>query len=187
MAARVTHLWRHPIKAHGAESVDRTLLTAVRTMPWDRVWAIGHEAAKPDSDADGWGLYEDRRQEMLTDCKERLVAGVKSEGTPPDAVALAIEQALFEPEPRTRYLVVPEQVEAGWTIAQAVEEMLAFNVGHEYTYSRDEIVELIDALWPFASGEKSWHDSDDEAEMMKIMDAWMERRAPEADDSLTPG
>jgi NAD(P)-dependent dehydrogenase (short-subunit alcohol dehydrogenase family) len=140
-----------------------------------------------DSDADDWGRYEDRRQEMLTDCKERLVAGVKSEGTPPDAVALAIEQALFEPEPRTRYLVVPEQVEAGWTIAQAVEEMLAFNVGHEYTYSRDEIVELIDALWPFASGEKSWHDSDDEAEMMKMMDAWMERRAPEADDSLTPG
>ena len=54
MDGAVTHLWRHPIKAHGAESVDRTVLTAGRTMPWDRVWAIGHEAAKPDSDADGW-------------------------------------------------------------------------------------------------------------------------------------
>lgn len=54
MIARVTHLWRHPIKAHGAESLARTSLAAGRTMPWDRVWAIAHEAAKPDGDADGW-------------------------------------------------------------------------------------------------------------------------------------
>ena len=136
-----------------------------------------------DSDADDWGLYEERRQGMITDCKERLDAGVDNEGTPPDAVAAAIEQALFEAQPRSRYLVVPRQVEAGWTIAQAVEELLAFNVGHEHTYSRDEIVELVDALWPFASGEKSWDDADDEAAMMPFMDAWMERRAPEPDAS----
>ena len=54
MAARVTHLWRHPIKAHGAESVDRTVLTAGRTMPWDRVWAIAHEAARIDRGGDTW-------------------------------------------------------------------------------------------------------------------------------------
>ncbi len=136
-----------------------------------------------DSDADDWGLYEERRQGMIADCKERIEAGVKSEGTPPDAVALAIEQALFEAQPRARYLVVPEQVEAGWTIAQIVEELLAFNIGHEYSYSRDEIVELVDALWPFASGERSWDDADDEAEMMQYMDAWMERKAPESAQS----
>lgn len=134
-----------------------------------------------DSDAGDWGLYEERRQGMIADCKERIAAGVKNEGTPPDAVALAIEKALFEAQPRDRYLVVPRQVEAGWTIAQSVEELLAFNVGHEHSYSRDEIVELVDALWPFASGEKSWDDADDEAEMVKYMDAWMERKAPESE------
>lgn len=54
MAARVTHLWRHPIKAHGAECVAEVVLTTGTTMPWDRVWAIAHESARPDGDADGW-------------------------------------------------------------------------------------------------------------------------------------
>jgi uncharacterized protein len=44
--ARVAHLWRHPIKGHGVEAVARTTLEAGATMPWDRVWAIAHEAAK---------------------------------------------------------------------------------------------------------------------------------------------
>jgi NAD(P)-dependent dehydrogenase (short-subunit alcohol dehydrogenase family) len=134
-----------------------------------------------DKDADNWGLFEDRRQQMLGNCRERLEAGVENEGTPPDAVARTIERALFEQNPRDRYLVVPRQVEAGWTIAKAVEELLAFNGGHEYSYTRDEIVQLIDAMWPFASGEKSWDDPEDEAAMEKFMDAWMERKTGTAD------
>ena len=129
-----------------------------------------------DPDADDWGLFEDRRQQMLTDCKERLDAGVKDEGASPVAVAHVVERALFEERPRDRYLVVPRQVEAGWTIAKATEEMLALNLGHEHSYSRDEIAQLIDAMWPYASGEKSWDDPEDEAEISAFMDAWMERR-----------
>jgi len=129
-----------------------------------------------DADAEDWGLFEERRQSMLKSCEERLEAGVENEGTPPDAVARTIEQALFEENPRDRYLVVPEQVEAGWTIAQAVQEMLSLNIGHEYSYTRDEIVEVIDAMWPYFSGEKSWDDPAEQAEMMKFMDAWMNRQ-----------
>lgn len=134
-----------------------------------------------DASAGDWGLFEKRRQEMLSDCKERLDAGVENEGTPPDAVAHAVESALFEENPRDRYLVVPRQVEAGWTIAKAIEEMLVLNVGHEYSYTRNEIDQLIDAMWPFASGEKSWDDPEDEANMRTFMQAWMERQAPEKD------
>ena len=43
---RVRALWRHPIKGHGVEAVAETSLAAGRTMPWDRVWAIAHAAAK---------------------------------------------------------------------------------------------------------------------------------------------
>jgi uncharacterized protein len=46
VSARVTHLWRHPIKGHGVEAVSRVELAAGGTMPWDRVWAIAHEAAR---------------------------------------------------------------------------------------------------------------------------------------------
>ncbi|PSL20972.1 MOSC domain-containing protein [Shimia abyssi] len=42
----VTALWRHPIKAHGRESMDRVTLTEGQTVPWDRRYAVAHEAAK---------------------------------------------------------------------------------------------------------------------------------------------
>ncbi len=42
----VTALWRHPIKAHGRESVSRVDLLKGRTFPWDRRWAVAHEASE---------------------------------------------------------------------------------------------------------------------------------------------
>ncbi|WP_299146800.1 MOSC N-terminal beta barrel domain-containing protein [uncultured Tateyamaria sp.] len=42
----VTTLWRHPIKSHGREQIDSVALVAGQSMPWDRVWAVAHEAAK---------------------------------------------------------------------------------------------------------------------------------------------
>jgi len=44
----LTHIWRHPIKAHGVEALKTASLTAGKTLPWDRVWAVPHEAAKLD-------------------------------------------------------------------------------------------------------------------------------------------
>ena len=128
-----------------------------------------------DTDAKPYVYFEERRQAMIASCRERLESGEKSDGVAPDAVSVAIQHALFDDNPRDRYLVVPRQVEAGWTIAKIVDEMLVLNVGHEYSYTRDELGALIDALWPFASGEKSWADVDDEAQMEKFMKAWMNR------------
>jgi hypothetical protein len=51
---------------------------------------------------------------------------------------------------------VPEQGEAGRTIWQVVDEMLSINARHDHSYTRDELVELMDAVWPFAAGEKSF-------------------------------
>lgn len=45
---RVSALWRHPIKGHGRESLDRVTLTEGQTMPWDRRWAVAHELAQVD-------------------------------------------------------------------------------------------------------------------------------------------
>jgi len=44
----VTEIWRHPIKSHGRESLEAVALTAGKTMPWDRVWAVAHELSKAD-------------------------------------------------------------------------------------------------------------------------------------------
>jgi uncharacterized protein YcbX len=57
VSARVSHLWRHPIKAHGVEQVGSAELTPGATMPWDRVWAIAHEAARIDPAAHDWAPW----------------------------------------------------------------------------------------------------------------------------------
>lgn len=43
---QVAQLWRHPIKSHGREALDSVTLTAGQTMPWDRHWAVTHDATK---------------------------------------------------------------------------------------------------------------------------------------------
>lgn len=44
----LTHIWRHPIKSHGVEALKTVALTAGKTMPWDRAWAVVHELSKAD-------------------------------------------------------------------------------------------------------------------------------------------
>ena len=44
----VTALWRHPIKSHGREALERVTLTPGRAMPYDRLWAIAHDAARAE-------------------------------------------------------------------------------------------------------------------------------------------
>jgi len=49
MSPRVIAIWRHPIKSHGREALDRVTLTAGQTLPWDRAWAVAHS----ETDVDG--------------------------------------------------------------------------------------------------------------------------------------
>ncbi len=51
MTGSVASLWRHPIKSHGREALQDVTLKAGRTMPWDRVWAVAHEASKATNEA----------------------------------------------------------------------------------------------------------------------------------------
>ena len=48
MTGRLTHIWRHPIKAHGVEALNDVTLSAGNTLPWDRAWAVVHELSKAD-------------------------------------------------------------------------------------------------------------------------------------------
>lgn len=50
----LAHIWRHPIKSHGREAVERVALVAGQAMPFDRHWAIAHEAAKIGETPEAW-------------------------------------------------------------------------------------------------------------------------------------
>jgi NAD(P)-dependent dehydrogenase (short-subunit alcohol dehydrogenase family) len=61
----------------------------------------------------------------------------------PDEVSEAIMSALFDDTPKPNYLVVPDAEEAGWTIRKIIEEMAELNADQEYTYSDDELVQMV--------------------------------------------
>lgn len=51
MTARLHTICRHPIKSHGRESLASVRLSAGAGLPWDRHWAVAHDAARL---VEGW-------------------------------------------------------------------------------------------------------------------------------------
>ena len=68
----------------------------------------------------------------------------RSDFEEPDAVAAAAMHALFDENPKRRYLVVPDQKEADWTIRKAIQELVQLNSDHAYSYSREQLVDMLD-------------------------------------------
>lgn len=62
----------------------------------------------------------------------------------PDEVAAVVLQALSEPRPQRRYMIVPNQHEAEITIRKAMEELVQLNEGQLYTYDRDALIRMLD-------------------------------------------
>ena len=62
----------------------------------------------------------------------------------PDEVADAVLHALSDPQPRRRYMVVPNQTEAEWTIKKQIEELVQLNGKQPYSYDRKALVEMLD-------------------------------------------
>lgn len=46
MSLSLTHIWRHPLKAIGREEVAAADLTESAWLPFDRIWAVAHDAAR---------------------------------------------------------------------------------------------------------------------------------------------
>ena len=63
----------------------------------------------------------------------------------PDEVAEAALHAMSADEPLRRYLVVPREEEAGRTIGKQIEELVQLNAWQEYSYTREELIEMLDA------------------------------------------
>jgi NAD(P)-dependent dehydrogenase (short-subunit alcohol dehydrogenase family) len=64
---------------------------------------------------------------------------------PPDDVATAVLQALSEPKPKRRYMIVPEQAQAADTIQGVVDVLMQLNADQAYTYDRAALNRMMDA------------------------------------------
>jgi NAD(P)-dependent dehydrogenase (short-subunit alcohol dehydrogenase family) len=62
----------------------------------------------------------------------------------PIEVAIATERALFEPQPKRRYLVVATEPEAEATVKKQIEQLIELNEGHHYTYDRETLIRMLD-------------------------------------------
>jgi len=69
----------------------------------------------------------------------------RSQYKEPDDVAAAIMHALSDENPKPRYLVVPDQKEAGWTINEMITELVEMNGQQPFSYNREQLIEMLDA------------------------------------------
>ena len=63
----------------------------------------------------------------------------------PDEVSAAFMHALFDDEPLRRYVVVPNADEQERTIGTKINELVQLNRWGPYSYTRDQLVEMLDA------------------------------------------
>jgi NAD(P)-dependent dehydrogenase (short-subunit alcohol dehydrogenase family) len=74
--------------------------------------------------------------------KERL--NDRPSDVEPDAVAAAVEHALFAADPKRRYLVTPNEPQAQRTIRKQIAQLVELNEGHAYTYDRETLIKMLD-------------------------------------------
>ena len=119
--------------------------------------AIGASRCKrmiANSDNREYQYFAEVMQEYLDSCKEYIAEGGVPDGTPPDLVADAIQHALFDDNPKEHYLVVANPFEAMITIGKALEEVLHLNQDHDHSYTRVQLIEMMDEEWAILRGEK---------------------------------
>ena len=64
----------------------------------------------------------------------------------PDDVAKAALHFLTSDTPKRRYMVVPNQQEAKMTIKQVLREMVQLNHDQAFSYTRDELIAILDEV-----------------------------------------
>ncbi len=109
------------------------------------------------------GNYNSRIYESLAERRE--ARGIGSEGSrygatidgmieraltqrnapEPDAVAEAFYHAMTNDAPKAHYLVVPVESEAQFTIQSIFNRLVEVNRDHDFTFSRQELIEMLDA------------------------------------------
>ena len=104
------------------------------------------------------------RSEMDQNMLERLTGDEKADmlkvwGPPPDPmmfpeadeVAAAVAQALFEPNPKRRYLAIPRNAKDRMNprlperlIRYQMKQLVRWNEGHAYTFDRETLIKMLD-------------------------------------------
>jgi len=135
---------KHAMEAYAdslAREMERFEVKVSIVEPGNYKSKIG-ESLKKRMDAEG----VDFENSAYKDEMERMMArvGDGDEQKDPAEVAEAVHHALFDEDPKMRYMVVPYDRQAEITIAKAIQEMVELNGRQSYTYDRDTLVKMLD-------------------------------------------
>lgn len=149
---------KHAIEAFTDALIEELEVTGVSVSavePGNYSSAIGLTRCKrmlAKADAAASEYWSGLMKEHIDYCKERIAPDYKSSAPEPTAVAAAVEHALFADEPKAKYLVTPSRGAAGWITWSLVSDLLDYNTGAEYGFSRAEIIDLLDREIDFRAG-----------------------------------
>ena len=80
----------------------------------------------------------------MSDSVNWLAAFQETSGDPAE-VAEVVMHALFDDTPKNRYLIIPNQEQAHWTINRAMERLVEQNADQKFSYDREALIEMLDA------------------------------------------
>lgn len=107
------------------------------------------------SDSKKYRYYGEIMQRYVDSCRENAADDEPPSAPPPVLVSKAIQHALFDAKPKEHYLVVSNQFEAMITIGKSLEELLNLNQNHEFSYTREQLIAMMDEEWAILRGEKT--------------------------------
>jgi NAD(P)-dependent dehydrogenase (short-subunit alcohol dehydrogenase family) len=76
----------------------------------------------------------------------KMIGSDQSSQKEPDEVTDAVRHALFDDNPKRRYMVVPNERQADATIRQILRETVQLNERQEYTYDREKLISILDEV-----------------------------------------
>ena len=142
---------KHAVEAY-TDSLDFELaplgVRAVAVEPGGYVSKIGDSRCQRmlnQIDERDYTHFKEAMEQYVTWCRQRIEEGQQPDAGDPKDVALAVEHALFNENPKEHYLVVPEKFESDIVIWKQLEELLWLNKDHKYSLSREEIIQMMDA------------------------------------------
>ena len=100
----------------------------------------------------GDSLFEDLSKEIASLCGD----DAPNQYAEPDRVADAVLDALFSENPKTDYLAVSDSRQSEFVIRDILQDLVEFNRDYEYSYNREQLIEMLDETLAPTAKVRSW-------------------------------
>ena len=145
---------KHAMEAYGdalADEMKRFDVQVSLIEPGTYTSKIGQSAvSRMEQREQGTGSSQYKAE--MDETVNWLTTALADSGDPAE-VSKAVMHALFDDNPLPRYMVVPNEEQAQWTIYRAIERVVEKNKWQAYSYDRAALIEMLDKALAAQAGE----------------------------------